>query len=393
MQFADLKASKIKAVEQYKIGNYEEAIDVFSKILSALEDIDCIKDHQSEEIIELKLSCLNNLVITHNKVGSFEICIIYATQIIDNLRPNSVKALYGRAQAYAAIGKVSNSIEDLEKILQIENGNQQAVSLLHELSGATNTFYDQFHNNPNQNSIHTTAVPNVENPNSTRENGLENKQSEEERVEESPSVPMVSIPDQCYSFMNPSWSLKSGLTSGDDNKTLATLSSIDYFSKQQDFDLESITANIGAIASRNAYRQKSSIKSDLSVATTATAVGSYGTCNDHYRTQKGFQNIDVSPSVVNAIKELILAEEETVATVMKKKISTTCNSNLVKKKILTACSRKSSSSSTLLPPVSLMGSQSIWEELMQEEQQRLNIVAERILERNKKAAAATRNPK
>lgn len=425
---AKLKAAKSAAVEHFVNGNYLEAIDLFSDVVSKLElDIINSQNKNGEEILDLQVACLNNLVITSNKIGNYEKSIVFASKTIETLKLNNVKALYGRAYAYSAIGKVREAICDLEGVLKLESDNQQALELLQEL--LSNTISVKNLPNHDLNSIqssginegsgHESSHVNYMNINSQTgvacasnnsvsggtingilsEKDTEEKNDTEEIDSENDNTNEGLSADYCYSFMNPTWSVAQPITTA----------------VASEYNLETITANIGAIVNNNLYKQQKEARSTTCKALLTTGKNDYNnstttttTTTSRSKTvvvtnvgnKDGNGIIEPSQSVITAIKELTLDEEEAVALVTKKRYSTSTTSNKTNTSKSVVSGRvksskagsggDSQSASSVLPPVSLVASQSIWDDLLNEEQERINLVAARLEERKKKAAVAAR---
>jgi len=90
----------------FKNANFESAIKSYSKCL------DSISDKSSD----LALKCYNNRAACYKQLSNFEGTISDSTSVLE-YKPDDIKALIRRAQAYEACERYKSSLQDVRQVL------------------------------------------------------------------------------------------------------------------------------------------------------------------------------------------------------------------------------------------------------------------------------------
>lgn len=116
------KAFKEKGNQCYKEKKYEEAITFYTKAID-----ECPPDERSEMSVYLK-----NRAVCHLKLNHFQQAIIDCVMALE-LSPGDIKALYRYAQGLEGLGKYSEAVQQLKKLLAIEPTNKEANAMTRRL--------------------------------------------------------------------------------------------------------------------------------------------------------------------------------------------------------------------------------------------------------------------
>lgn len=92
----------------YKEAKFEEAIKAYSKCLDAISD----------KSSELALKCYGNRAACYKQVSNFDGIIADATAVLEH-RPDDVKALVRRAQAFEACERYKSALQDVRQVIAL----------------------------------------------------------------------------------------------------------------------------------------------------------------------------------------------------------------------------------------------------------------------------------
>ncbi|KAK2726376.1 hypothetical protein QYM36_000721 [Artemia franciscana] len=110
--------------KHFKEGNWDSAIEEYSKAISVT------KDHTLEKAVYYK-----NRAAAHLKQQEFEKAIEDCTKALE-ISPSDTKALFRRCQAYDALGKFEEAYKDARTVHNVDPGNtaiQPILARLHEI--------------------------------------------------------------------------------------------------------------------------------------------------------------------------------------------------------------------------------------------------------------------
>jgi stress-induced-phosphoprotein 1 len=100
---------KEQADKEYKDAKFEQAIKTYTK---------CI-DQISDKSSELAIKCYNNRAACHKQLSNFDATIEDSTAVLEH-RPDDVKALIRRAQAYEACERFKSALQDTRAVLAMD---------------------------------------------------------------------------------------------------------------------------------------------------------------------------------------------------------------------------------------------------------------------------------
>jgi tetratricopeptide (TPR) repeat protein len=132
-RFETAVAYKAKGAEFFKAGQWEEALDKFE------ECIDFVEWEKSEEAIELKLACCLNSGLLLTKCRQFKSARARISWAI-NLRPDSAKGYFRRAQCYLEEQDFDMAIVDIKESLRLDSGNQDIRREYKKIVDAKNAY-------------------------------------------------------------------------------------------------------------------------------------------------------------------------------------------------------------------------------------------------------------
>jgi len=92
--------------EAFKAAKFEDAIKHYSKCLDSISD-------KSQE---LALKCFNNRAACYKQLSNFDCTISDSTSVLE-YKPDDIKALMRRAQAYEACERYKSSMQDVRQVL------------------------------------------------------------------------------------------------------------------------------------------------------------------------------------------------------------------------------------------------------------------------------------
>jgi hypothetical protein len=115
-------SSKEIGNEHFKNQRYQAAVECYSGALQ-----ECPTDHQ------YRLVLLKNRAACFLKLELFTSALEDCTEAL-RIDPNDVKALYRRALAYEACGKLTEAFSDLKHLLSIDPRNKEAAELARKLT-------------------------------------------------------------------------------------------------------------------------------------------------------------------------------------------------------------------------------------------------------------------
>ena len=135
---------KEKGNEAFKLGNYKEALGIYTDIISGLQHQQDSKPENNEYFI-----CLNNRSLCYLKLGNYENalndtneCKLKNWILLHNLKhffcccnqfivlksdPGNLKALYRRSQAYKGLQRYEESIKDAKMLISMDSKNQEFI--------------------------------------------------------------------------------------------------------------------------------------------------------------------------------------------------------------------------------------------------------------------------
>jgi tetratricopeptide (TPR) repeat protein len=113
---------KARGNAHFKRGEYAQAADSYGKAL-AVADLS----------LPLAPTLLTNRAMCYFKLKRYEACVADCTEAL-KLEPGRGKALYRRALAYQAAGKIEDALEDARLFQQAEPSNADASTLMRVLT-------------------------------------------------------------------------------------------------------------------------------------------------------------------------------------------------------------------------------------------------------------------
>lgn len=127
---------KEEGLRAFRAGDWRGATDAWSRGLRTLEYIlakeDEFDENKKKEFVAMQQSYLLNLSLSTLKEGRWAVCIIYCDKALHN-DPNSLKALYRKAQAQQELGEFDAALATVERYLKVAPGSPLAVSLQEKL--------------------------------------------------------------------------------------------------------------------------------------------------------------------------------------------------------------------------------------------------------------------
>eukprot|EP01041_Mallomonas_annulata_P005377 gene5377-10752_t len=343
-----LLSKKDLANDSLMNGRNCESVDIYLEIIADLEKISTSTvGNDREEVDQIKVACLNNLSVAYMNLTSYN-DVITVTSTALNINKKNVKALFRRSQAYIHTENFSNAIEDLVTLLSIEPANQQAKNLLKQVEDKL-----EEENNP------TVQEPNLNS-----------------NIESSP-IKATDPAGTVYQehFMNPNWNLSQlNISSKSSNETYP----IDF------------------IADMSRIIDLAPVPPSTKVSTLVTPHGA-DMCNEKVSV------IHVSDDVSHALQELVEDEVKTTESVQNTLLSKSLQikDKPIKKNRKTEIIDNNIDLNNKLNHMSLRNktgvitetASSVWNELLQDEKQMINIVSNRIVEKEKKAKDSQKNRK
>lgn len=90
----------------FKAANFEAAIKAYTKCLDAISD----------KSSDLAIKCYNNRAACHKQLSNFDGTIGDSTNVLE-YRPDDIKALMRRAQAFEAVERYKSALQDVRQVL------------------------------------------------------------------------------------------------------------------------------------------------------------------------------------------------------------------------------------------------------------------------------------
>ena len=125
IDIADKK--RLRGNSLYAIGDYGSAIDSYKRALKFLEG------SASEEVIEMKVKCHNNLSASQIKVNAYQAALQSCNTVL-NLRNNNVKAMFRKAKCQEALGDAEEALKCLKQASMLDPNNKMIHGELIRLS-------------------------------------------------------------------------------------------------------------------------------------------------------------------------------------------------------------------------------------------------------------------
>ena len=125
IDIADKK--RLRGNNLYAIGDYGSAIDSYKRALKFLEG------SASEEVIEMKVKCHNNLSASQIKVNAYQAALQSCNTVL-NLRNRNVKALFRKAKCQEALGDHEEALKCLKQASMLDPNNKMIHGELIRLS-------------------------------------------------------------------------------------------------------------------------------------------------------------------------------------------------------------------------------------------------------------------
>jgi tetratricopeptide (TPR) repeat protein len=97
--------------DAFKAGRIEQAVEIYGKAIAA-----CTK---SEKDLDIKCDCLANRAACNRQLYLPEECIADATAALE-IKPNHVKSLIRRGQAFESMEKYKQALEDFDKAARLD---------------------------------------------------------------------------------------------------------------------------------------------------------------------------------------------------------------------------------------------------------------------------------
>jgi len=117
-------AAKVKGMDNYKQGQYADAIKWLSWAVILLEKSG--DDDSTKEVLSSRASC-------YKEVGEYKKAVADCTKVLENDGKN-VAVLVQRALLYESIEKYRLGAEDLRTVMKLDPGNRVARSTIHRLT-------------------------------------------------------------------------------------------------------------------------------------------------------------------------------------------------------------------------------------------------------------------
>jgi tetratricopeptide (TPR) repeat protein len=123
------EAMKDEANSSFRSKDMEKAEWQYKEVMSRIEELGT-----PEELMQIYLAVLNNVAATLLQVNKLDEVIVYTTKSIA-LDDRNIKAYYRRACAMRDLDppEFDRALEDVDKILEVETANSQALALKKEL--------------------------------------------------------------------------------------------------------------------------------------------------------------------------------------------------------------------------------------------------------------------
>lgn len=147
---------KATATKFFKVGNYKKAADLYQKINGyynfgdstnnfAKEDAETEDFKRDNDTLQsLKLTCFNNLVVCKHKMEEWQSVIGITDQILDEgMDPNNIKAMYFRSQALLKEEEYDQSVDCIEKLLELDASHAEAKKLLARVKKTRQAYRDK----------------------------------------------------------------------------------------------------------------------------------------------------------------------------------------------------------------------------------------------------------
>ncbi|XP_048376336.1 FK506-binding protein-like [Stegostoma tigrinum] len=125
---------KGKATEHFKSGNLFGAVQCYAKSLKLLVTLKYdVPPEKTKEYDQARKTLYSNLAACQIKQKQYRNVIHNCSKALE-IEPDSVKCLYRRGQAYAAINEFEKAKSDLKQVLKFEPGNTAAARQLRVLN-------------------------------------------------------------------------------------------------------------------------------------------------------------------------------------------------------------------------------------------------------------------
>ncbi|CAI5984870.1 unnamed protein product [Closterium sp. NIES-65] len=118
---AEAEVIKARGNEEYKRGDYNAALESYSNALAAAPGAEHAEAKESRAIYHA------NRAMCHLQLKDYDACVTESTAAID-LKPDYVKAIMRRAQAWEKLDKLEEALGDYKKVLEVDKTNTQARS-------------------------------------------------------------------------------------------------------------------------------------------------------------------------------------------------------------------------------------------------------------------------
>ncbi|XP_007443923.1 peptidyl-prolyl cis-trans isomerase FKBP8 isoform X1 [Python bivittatus] len=119
----------------YQRADYVLAVnsyDLALKIINSNSKVD-FSEEEEEELVEVKMKCLNNLAASQLKLDHYEAALRSCNQVLEQ-QPDNIKALFRKGKVLAQQGEYSGAIPILKAALKLEPSNKTIHTELSKLA-------------------------------------------------------------------------------------------------------------------------------------------------------------------------------------------------------------------------------------------------------------------
>ncbi|XP_077082611.1 peptidyl-prolyl cis-trans isomerase FKBP8 isoform X2 [Siphateles boraxobius] len=145
----------------YQRADYAFAVNSYGIALQITEAsfrVD-ISQHEEEELLDMKVRCLNNMAAAQLKLDHYEAALRSCVSVLAH-QPDNVKALFRKGKVLALQGKFAEAIKTLKRALKLEPSNKTIHAELSKLvkkhseeKGAEQAMYKKMLGNPSNASV------------------------------------------------------------------------------------------------------------------------------------------------------------------------------------------------------------------------------------------------
>lgn len=114
---------RLRGNSLYAIGDYGSAIDSYKRALKFLDG------SASEEVIEMKVKCQNNLSAAQIKVNAYQAALQSCNTVL-NLQSRNVKAMFRKSKCQEALGDAEEALKCLKQASMLDPNNKMIHSEL-----------------------------------------------------------------------------------------------------------------------------------------------------------------------------------------------------------------------------------------------------------------------